>query len=114
MSTKTPRTDSQCYTTDFGLTKSTAYSEHDLVFASFARNLKTELESLRAENASLRADKARLDWLDRNPRKISNAAGYRGEQDTWSYFDAQKVFHDAPTIRAAIDAARAALGEGPK
>ena len=77
------------------------------------RHMAAGCATLSKENAALRADKARLDWLDRNPRKISNAAGYRGEQDTWSYFDAQKVFHDAPTIRAAIDAARAALEAKP-
>ena len=70
-------------------------------------------EATCAELTALREDKQRMDWLDLNPRKVAHASGYHGERDSWSYFDAQRVFHDAPSLRDAIDAARAALEAKP-
>ena len=68
------------------------------------RRLKTRFAALEAENVELREDKARLDWFTEEG----------GEQ---LYFDATQGwcaqmdslwFFDSTSIRAAIDAARAA------
>jgi hypothetical protein len=70
--------------------------------------LLTELTALRAEVGALKADKARLDWLERNTASVSC---------NYSTPDAWQVDVDAPDfgsvathvgkdIRAAIDAAR--------
>ena len=51
-------------------------------------------------------DTALLDWLDKNPRRVAHAAGYRGDGDTWVWRDAIWASFDAETLRAAIRAAR--------
>jgi chromosome segregation ATPase len=61
-----------------------------------------------AENtlAETQKDTARLDWLDKNPRRVAHAAGYRGDGDTWVWRDAVWASLDAESLRAAIDGAR--------
>jgi len=66
-----------------------------------ASNLEKRVAELERENAALRADKERLDWLERN-----------GPWDQWVtlYDNEEDVMHVPLTlkkpIRAAIDAAR--------
>lgn len=52
-------------------------------------------------------DTARLDWLDKNGRKVSHAIGYRGDPDSWFFVDKHSSHNDAANLRAAIDAAMA-------
>jgi hypothetical protein len=73
-----------------------------------------ELDELRAEVLSLRADKERLDWLD-NPSFVDGGDSGRGY---WSWEATQGVgndkprywtpsIHDSPpSLRSAIDASR--------
>ena len=85
---ETPRTDARVWTPYSG--------QQNVVWASFARELERE-------NAELRADKARLDWLEENMIG-SFGLGFRQSDEcpvhSWT-FDAP--VHDS--VRAAIDAA---------
>lgn len=59
--------------------------------------LGNEVERLERENAALRADKERLDWLGEKCHGASNSERYLP----------RRVYWKQTTIRAAIDAARA-------
>ena len=61
-----------------------------------------KIRELERENAALRQDKARLDWLEENRRGVN----VYFDPTTWMV-DLEKL--DFETLRAAIDAAR----EGP-
>jgi hypothetical protein len=63
------------------------------------------IAELEAEAAELRADKARLDWLDTNPRAVVHAQGYCGALSGWVWRDREHAANDADSLRAAIDAA---------
>jgi hypothetical protein len=87
----TPRTDEQVFdwTTEDG---------SDIVFASFARELETELAAMTARAEKAEADTARLDWLDAHalPQHSPNI----------SISDLGRHFNGFPgSFRAAIDAA---------
>jgi predicted Zn-dependent peptidase len=74
-----------------------------------------EREALIAEKAKsisleqqLAEERARLDWLEANPRLIVASTGYRGAKDSWCWRDVTDILatHEASTLRDAIDAAR--------
>ena len=59
--------------------------------------VRAYVEALQRENAALRADKERLDWLGEKCHGASNSERYLP----------RRVYWKQTTIRAAIDAARA-------
>ena len=61
--------------------------------AKLYRDAAAEIERLRAENAELRKDSTRLDWLDHH-RDYGFILLYMNAGSFW------------PTLRAAVDAAR--------
>ena len=51
-------------------------------------------------------DAARLDWLEAHPWAVRLGKGYQGKPDSWFYeAGSERGLHDAPNLRAAIDAA---------
>jgi hypothetical protein len=62
----------------------------------------------KAELAALRADRDRLDWMEKNGGLVGMRAKERTHDDTgvfWAY-ESGEDFIEGKTIRAAIDAAR--------
>lgn len=64
------------------------------------------IQILPSEYAALKADKARLDWLEKNGTKVGRLQGYRGAPDSWSWHDSNYTFRSSESLRAAIDEAR--------
>lgn len=75
------------------------------------RNQEMKIERLKAENAALREDKARLDWLEQAgfaTRQDAPKAGvhsWRLDESTWRW-TAQGISSEFTSARKAIDAAR--------
>jgi len=91
----TPRTDEQVmdWTTEDG---------SDIVFASMARELETELAAMTARAEKAEADTARLDWLEANPEAIRAYSIYKstfGRKVWW-----ETGFGNYHTAREAINA----------
>lgn len=73
------------------------------------RALCDEVDRLRAEVAALRADKARLDWLEQQERDgLLWVHGPTGAEGEWLVTRRRGVDYCARTLRAAVDAACAA------
>lgn len=93
----TPRTDREIWWVGFKPDE-----RLEAVWADFARDLEKE-------NAALRADKERLDWLEK-ARPIAWALGSADRGEYWLLTDiGEKHPEEAEefaTLRAAIDAAR--------
>lgn len=69
-----------------------------------AERVETEL---RAEVERLREDVERLEWYAANHTRVAYARRLHGsESGNWAWIDANGFAHDAPSFRAAIDAAR--------
>lgn len=71
------------------------------------RALLARLADVEAENASLREDKARLDWLEANPRNLYPCQDGDGR---WHIDCDGSSGYCSDTPRTAIDAARATEG----
>ena len=69
------------------------------------------IDALAAEAEALRADAARLDWLDKNPRKVKYATGYLNSHSSWLFVSPSGIRDDAISLRSAIDAAISASQE---
>lgn len=65
------------------------------------------IERITALESELAAERARLDWLEANARRVAHSTGYGGSPDVWMWRDdtPEKESHDAPSLRAAIDEA---------
>ena len=98
MNTPTPRTDAAW-----------ASSFNHPIFSSAhtARTMRDECAELERENAALRADKARLDWLEK-ARPIAWALGSEECGEYWILTDTGEKHpeeaEEFATLRAAIDA----------
>lgn len=68
----------------------------------FCAGFRASLAQQAGEDAR---DGARLDFLDKNPKRVKHAIGYVGAPDSWAYTDSRGAGHDAPDLRAAIDQA---------
>lgn len=76
--------------------------------------LAVEWGALQAENKALREDKQRLDWVERLDATITSDGGY-GRALTWfcGYKNEKEVVRLLrPSLREAIDSARAKSSEG--
>jgi len=65
----------------------------------------SRIAELEAENATLLADKERLDWVEGGGvESLDHLTDERWEASIWRGLD--REYHQAPTLRSAIDAAR--------
>jgi exonuclease VII small subunit len=78
--------------------------------AQLAVEAADAIESLQRELEEARKDADRVDYLDKNPRKVVRSTGYQGSTDSWVYRDYHGATRDAANLRNAIDAARQKQG----
>ena len=95
-----------CVDREHGLWKRKGPKEPNVNADRLALALSLEtIQELEAENAELRNDKARLDWLEDNLHTLW-ASGLRCNESPAVEISAKSGRFEAESIRAAIDAAR--------
>lgn len=85
-------------------------SNMELAMGNHAREdyaaLHADFRAVRDQLAAARADGDRLDWLEKNGRKVHHAIGYGKDVDGWTYDDRERGTVCTDTLRQAIDQAR--------